>query len=78
MARVARVIAMAMRVVGNKEGIGKGGKSNDNGNEGVRRWMAMAIKRAMATAMGVVGNKEGNGNKEDDGNSNKGGRQQRG
>jgi hypothetical protein len=33
MARVARAIATVMRMVSNKEGNGKGGKSNGNGNE---------------------------------------------
>ncbi len=31
MARESRAIATAMRMVGNKEGNGKGSKSNDNG-----------------------------------------------
>ncbi len=34
MARVARAIATAMRMAGNKEDNGKGGKSNGEGNEG--------------------------------------------
>jgi hypothetical protein len=33
MARVARPMAMAMRVVENKESNGKGGKDNSDGNE---------------------------------------------
>jgi hypothetical protein len=32
--RVARAIAMAMRMGSNKEDDGKGGKSDGNGNEG--------------------------------------------
>jgi hypothetical protein len=34
MARAARAMATAMRMAGNKEVNGKGGKSNGNGNEG--------------------------------------------
>ncbi len=34
MARVARAIATAMRMASNKEGDGKGGKSDGNSNEG--------------------------------------------
>ncbi len=33
MARVARATAMAMRVAGDEEGNGKGGKVSSNGNE---------------------------------------------
>jgi hypothetical protein len=34
MARAARAIATIMRVVGNEEGDGKGGKGDGSGNEG--------------------------------------------
>jgi hypothetical protein len=34
MARAAMVIATAIRMAGDKEGDGKGGKGNDNSNEG--------------------------------------------
>ncbi len=37
MARAARAMATAMRMVGNKEGNGMGGKSNGDGNEGSRQ-----------------------------------------
>ncbi len=37
MARAARVMATAMRMAGNEEGDGKGGKSNDDGNGGSRQ-----------------------------------------
>jgi hypothetical protein len=32
---MARAMTMAMRVVGNKEGNGKSGKGDDNGDKGV-------------------------------------------
>jgi hypothetical protein len=44
-----------MRVAGNKEGNGEGGKGDCNGNKGIRQGMAMAIKRAMATMTRVAG-----------------------
>ncbi len=50
MTATKRVIVMAMRVAGNKEGNGNGGKSNDNGAKGGGEATAM---RAMATR--VVG-----------------------
>jgi hypothetical protein len=37
MARAARAIAMAMRIVINKKGDDKGSKSSGDGNEGGRR-----------------------------------------
>ncbi len=68
-------MAMVMRVVGDKESNGDGGKINGDsdkgggratgdgdGNKGGRQAMAMVMKRVMATAMRVGGNKEGNGN----------------
>jgi hypothetical protein len=61
-----------MRVVGNKEGYGKGSKGNGDGNRGVRRGTVTATKRAMALARRVVDNEEGNGNVESNGNSYKG------
>ncbi len=66
-------------VVSNKEGDGKGCKSNGDGNKGgvqaTKRATAMA-GRAISTAMKMTGDKEGNdkGGKRD-GSSNKGGRQ---
>jgi hypothetical protein len=54
-----------MRVVGDKEGNGKGGKGNGNRSKDVRGWTAMVTKRAMATAMRVADNKESKGGKSD-------------
>ncbi len=45
-ARVGRAVAMAMRMVGNKESDGKGSKSNGDGNEG-GGWATGAIVMAM-------------------------------
>ncbi len=50
--------AMAMRVVGNKEGNGKGGKGGGDSNKGVRQGTALMSKWAMATAMSVAGKEE--------------------
>ncbi len=44
-----------MRVAGNKEGIGTGGKSNGNGDKDGRQVMAMAAKRVMVMATRVAG-----------------------
>ncbi len=63
-------MAMAMRVAGN-DGY------DSNGNKGIRQGTEMAMKRAMATATRVAGKEEGKGSK-GDGESNKGGRHQRG
>jgi hypothetical protein len=54
---------MTMRVPGNKEGNGEGGKGNDSSDKGVGQETAMATKRAMVTATRVAGDKECNGNK---------------
>jgi hypothetical protein len=78
MARVARAMAMAIRVPGNVESFGKGGMGDGDIDNGVRQETVMAMKKAMATVTRVAGNKEGDGNNEGTGNSNKGGRQQRG
>ncbi len=59
-----------MRVAGNKEGNGKGGKGNDNGNKGVSQGMAIATKRAIATVTRVVGEEESKASK-GDGNNDK-------
>ncbi len=64
-ARVARAMATAMRVVGNKEV--EGNKATAMARRMAGECTAMATKRAMATATRVVGDKEGNGN---DGKSN--------
>jgi hypothetical protein len=48
--------AMAMRVVGNKEGHGNSGKSNGNGNKGGRQATAMRVM-----AMGVAGKQQQQG-----------------
>jgi hypothetical protein len=45
---------MAMRVAGNEEGNGEGGKGNGDSDKGVRQWTALATKWAMATATRVV------------------------
>jgi hypothetical protein len=47
--------ATAMRVVGNKEGNGKGSKGDGDGNKGVIRGTAIATKWAMATVTRVAG-----------------------
>ncbi len=62
----------AMRVAGDEEGNGKGGKGIGFGNKGVGQGMAMMTKRAMAIAMRVAGDKEGNVDTEGNGNSDKG------
>jgi hypothetical protein len=53
MAIVARAMVTAMRVAGNKEGDGNGGKSN--GNKGGGPAMAMATKRVIMVMIRVVG-----------------------
>jgi hypothetical protein len=63
-----RAIAMATRVASNDDGNCNGGKSNGNGNKGG----GQATMRAMGAAMTVAGDNEENGD------SNKGGEQQRG
>ncbi len=42
------------RLVGDKEGKGKGGKGNGDGNKGGGQVTTTATKRVMATAMRVV------------------------
>jgi hypothetical protein len=48
MARAARAMATEMRVVGNKEGNGKGGKGNFNGNEDgeqqIAQWQGWQVR----------------------------------
>jgi hypothetical protein len=51
----ARAMAMAMRVVGNKEGNGNFGKRDGNGNKGGRQATATATKRVIVTATRVAG-----------------------
>jgi hypothetical protein len=51
--RVARTMAMVMRVVGNKES--EGGKAMVMATRMVGKWTATAAKRATAMAMKVVG-----------------------
>ncbi len=51
-AAMKRVISMATRVVGNKEGNGNGCKSDGNGNKVGRQATA---SRAMATATAMCG-----------------------
>ncbi len=74
-----RAMATATRVVSNKEGNGKGSKGDGHGNRGAgrRAATATATERALATATRVAGDKEGNDNKESNGTSDKGSRQQR-
>jgi hypothetical protein len=55
--------AMAMRVVGNKEGNGEGGKGNGDSNKGVRQGTALATKWAMATVTRAAGKEESEGGK---------------
>ncbi len=50
--------ATAMRVAGNKEGNGEGGKGNGDSDKGVRQGTALAMKWAMATATRVAGKEE--------------------
>ncbi len=50
--------AMAIRVAGNEEGNGEGGKGNGESDKGVRQGMALATKWAMATAMRVASEEE--------------------
>jgi hypothetical protein len=47
-----------MRMAGNEEGNGEGGKGNGDSNKGVRQGTALATKWAMATATRVVGEEE--------------------
>ncbi len=47
-----------MRVAGNKEGNGEGGKGNGDSDKGVRQGMALATKWAMATATRVADKEE--------------------
>jgi hypothetical protein len=49
---------MAMRVAGNEEGNGEGGKGNGYSDKGVRQGTALATKWAMATATRVAGEEE--------------------
>ncbi len=51
-------MAMVMRVVGNKEGNGDGGKSNINGDKGGRQVTATVTKRMMVTATRVWGKQQ--------------------
>jgi hypothetical protein len=53
-ARVARAMAMAMRVVGNEEG--KGNKAMAMATRVAGKWTATVMKRPMVTAMRVAGN----------------------
>ncbi len=46
--------ATAMRVVGNEEGNGEGGKGGGDSNKGIMQVMALATKWAMATATRVA------------------------
>jgi hypothetical protein len=48
-------MAMMMKVVGDKEGSGNGGKSDVEGNKGGGRAMAMAMKRVMVMETRVAG-----------------------
>ncbi len=59
-----RAITTATRVAGDDDGDGNGGKSNDDGDEGVGRatTRAMAAARTVA-AMRVASNTEGEGGK---------------
>ncbi len=50
--------ATAMRVAGNKEGNGEGGKGNGDSNKGVRQGTALATKWAMVTVTRVAGKEE--------------------
>jgi hypothetical protein len=72
-----RAMVMAMRLAGDKEGKGKGGKGNDDGYEGNRE------QRGQGWQGNGNGNKGGrqadsNGDKEGSVDSNKGGLQGRG
>jgi hypothetical protein len=53
--RVARAMATVMRVVGNKEGNGDGGKSDGNSNKGGGQAMVAATKRVVVMATRVGG-----------------------
>ncbi len=59
MARAERAKAVAMRVTGNKEGNGQGGKGNDDGNKGVGQGATTEMKRTVATASRVAHDEEG-------------------
>jgi hypothetical protein len=76
--RATRAKAMGMRVAGNEEG--KGNKGVAMATRIASEWTgATATKRAMVTATRVAGsNGNHNGYKEDAGNGNNGGGQQRG
>jgi hypothetical protein len=50
--------AMALRMAGDKEGNGEGGKGDGDSNKGVRRGTALVTKWAMATATRVAGEEE--------------------
>ncbi len=47
-----------MRVAGNEERNGEGGKGNGDSDKGVRQGTALATKWAMATATRVAGEEE--------------------
>ncbi len=53
--RTARVMAMVMRVGGDKEGDGEGAKRDGNGNNGGRQVMAKVTKRVMVMVTKVMG-----------------------
>jgi hypothetical protein len=69
-------MATATKLAGNKEGNGKGGKIDGDGNEGGGgpiKWATASAGRAIVTAMRKAGNKEGNGKgRKSNGNSNGG------
>jgi hypothetical protein len=53
--KVARVMAMAMRVAGDEGGNGDSSKTDDNGNKGGGQAMATVTKRVMVMATRVAG-----------------------
>ncbi len=50
--------ATAMRMAGNKEGNGEGGKGNGDSDKGVRQGTALVTKWAIGTATRVAGKEE--------------------
>ena len=56
---ISLAMAMATRVAGDKESVGR--KSDGDNKKGCGRATAMATKRAMAAATSVAGDEEGNG-----------------
>ena len=77
---ISLAMAMATRVAGDKESVGR--KSDGDNKKGCGRATAMATKRAMAAATSAAGDEEGNGEggesdgdayEESDGGGNEGG-----